>query len=247
MIGRRAIRSRARARSSGKAAIKRADLKISDKAGVGRRERTCRLVLNGFNPLFKETKRMRSVKTFLTAACLVGLMAAGAAAQNTNSSTTMAAAPQKSLYERLGGLEAITAVIDEFIKNLAGDERINKKLAKSGMNVPRVRLHLIEQVCEATGGPCKYTGLSMKKSHKNMGVTEGEFNAGVEDLVKALDKFNVPAAEKNELLGILGSLKGDIVEVNSPATGTPLPDKFKPAKPASQKEIDAGPTMKRRG
>ena len=197
---------------------------------------------------------MRRVKTFLLAACLVASLATAAAAQNTNSSTTTTAAPgsrraqlEKTLYHRLGGMIAITAVVDEFIKILGADERINKKFAKSGMNGPRVRLHLIEQVCEATGGPCKYTGLSMKKAHKNMKVTEGEFNAGVEDLVKALDKFNVPAAEKNELLGILGSLKGDIVEVNSQETGTPLPDDFKPAKPASEAEIKAGPTMKRRG
>jgi hemoglobin len=189
---------------------------------------------------------MRRVKTFLAAACLVGGFATGAAAQNTNSSTA-AAAPRKSLYERLGGLEAITAVVDEFIKNLAADERVNKKLARSGMNVPRIRLHLIEQVCEATGGPCRYTGLSMKKTHKNMGVTEGEFNAVVEDLVKALDKFNVPAQEKNELLGALAAMKGDIVEVNSRETGTPLPAKFKPAKPASAAEIKAGPVMKKRG
>ena len=195
---------------------------------------------------------MRRVKTFLAASCLVGVTAAGAAAQNTNSSTTTASGSrraqlEKTLYHRLGGMIAITAVVDEFIKILSADERVNKKFARSGMNGPRVRLHLIEQVCEATGGPCKYTGLNMKKAHKNMKVTEGEFNAGVEDLVKALDKFNVPAAEKNELLGILGGLKGDIVEVNAPETGTPLPAEFKPAKPASRKEIDAGPTIKRRG
>ena len=192
---------------------------------------------------------MRRASTFLTAVCLVCLAAVGAAAQNTNSSTTSgamaAATPQKSLYERLGGMTAITAVVDDFIANLAADERINKKFAKSGMNGPRVRLHLIEQVCEATGGPCKYKGLDMKKAHKNMKVTEGEFNAGVEDLVKSLDKFNVPAAEKGELLAILGSLKGQIVEVKSNETGTPLPAEFKPAKPASEAEIKAGPAMKR--
>ena len=189
---------------------------------------------------------MRRVKPFLAAACLVASLATAAAAQNTNSSTAAAAAPQKSLYERLGGLEAITAVVDEFVKNLAADERVNKKLAKSGMNVPRVRLHLIEQVCEATGGPCKYTGLSMKASHKNMGVTEGEFTAVVEDLTKALDKFNVPAQEKSELLGALAAMKNDIVEVKGNATGTPLPDKFKPAKPISEDEVKAGPVMKKK-
>lgn len=189
---------------------------------------------------------MRRVKTFLLAACLVAGLATAAAAQNTNASAAASAAPQKSLYERLGGLEAITAVVDEFIKNLAADERVNKKLARSGMNVPRVRLHLIEQVCAATGGPCKYTGLDMKKTHKNMGVTEGEFTAVVEDLTKALDKFNVPAQEKSELLGALAAMKGDIVEVNSQATGTPLPDKFKPAKPISEAEVKAGPVMKKK-
>jgi hemoglobin len=193
---------------------------------------------------------MRRVKTFLAAACLVGAFAAVAPAQNANSgaaSNSRRAQTEKTLYQRLGGMVAITAVVDEFIKNLAGDERVNKKLARSGMNVPRIRLHLIEQVCEATGGPCKYRGLSMKKSHKNMRVTEGEFNAVVDDLTKALDKFNVPAGEKGELLGALAALKGDIVEVNSQETGTPLPAEFKPAKPASEAEIKAGPAMKRRG
>ena len=194
---------------------------------------------------------MRRVKTFLAAACLVGDFAAGAPAQNTNSSSAASHSPraqmEKTRYQRLGGMTAITAVVDEFIKNLAADERVNKKCARSGMNVPRIRRHLIEQVCEATGGPCKYTGLSMKKSHKNVKVTEGEFNAVVEDLTKALDKFNVPAGEKGELLVALAAMKGDIVEVNSPETGTPLPAEFKPAKPASEAEIKADLVIKRRG
>jgi hemoglobin len=187
---------------------------------------------------------MQRMKTFLVAVCLVGVFSTGAAAQNTNSSTTMGAQPRKSLYERLGGLEAVTAVVDAFLRVAGADERINKKLARS--NVERVRLHVIEQVCEVTGGPCKYTGNSMKKAHKNLKITDAEFTAGVEDLVKALDKFNVPQAEKDELLGILATLKNDIVEVNSNETGTPLPANFKPAKPLSEKELKAGPTMKKK-
>ena len=192
---------------------------------------------------------MRRVETFLAAACLAGLLAAGAAAQGTNSGAarggTRREQAQKTLYHRLGGLVAITAVVDEFIRNLSADERVNLKLAKSGMNVPRIRLHLIEQVCEAAGGPCRYTGLGMKKAHKNMRVTEGEFDAALEDLARALDKFNVPAAEKGELLGALGAMKHDIVEVRSRETATPLPADFKPARPASAKEIKEGPTLKR--
>jgi len=85
----------------------------------------------------------------------------------------------------------------------------------------------------------------MKKAHKNMKVTEGEFNALVEDLVKTLDKFNVPEAEKNELLGALAPMKADIVEVPGNATGTPLPPDFKPAKPLPAAKIAAGPAKKK--
>ena len=60
----------------------------------------------------------------------------------------------------------------------------------------------VDQVCEASGGPCKYTGRSMKAAHAGMRITDAEFNALVEDLVKSLDKFKVPAKEKNELLGV---------------------------------------------
>jgi len=138
-------------------------------------------------------------------------------------------APSRSLYERLGGKDAISAVVDDFAGNVLNDSRINKKFAKS--NAPRLLANLKDFVCFATGGPCKYTGLSMKESHKNMGSTAGEFNALVEDLVKTLNKFNVPQAEQKELLGALAGLRGDIVENESGQTGTPLPANFKPAPP----------------
>lgn len=189
---------------------------------------------------------MRRANTMVAALCLLVALAAGAQAQHTNSSTTTtatAAAPQKSLYDRLGGLDAIKAVVGEFAARVLADERVNKKFVKT--DATRLTHFLVEQICAATGGPCRYTGNSMKKSHKNMKVTEGEFNALVEDLVKALDKFNVPAAEKNELLGALAPMKGDIVEVSGNATGTPLPPNFKPAKPLPKAKTDAGPAKKR--
>lgn len=133
----------------------------------------------------------------------------------------------KSLYDRLGGKSAITAVIDTFVARVAADNRINKKFART--NIPRVKVMLVDQVCAQTGGPCTYTGRTMKEAHRNMKVTEGEFNALVEDLVSALNTFNVPKKEQDELLAALGSMKGDIVEVQSTATGTPLPASFKPA------------------
>jgi hemoglobin len=89
---------------------------------------------------------------------------------------------------------------------------------------------LVDQICAQTGGPCTYTGRSMKEAHANMGITEGEFDALVEDLVTTLKAFNVPDKEQNELLTALGTMKVDIVEVPGPATGTPLPKSFVPAK-----------------
>jgi hemoglobin len=132
-----------------------------------------------------------------------------------------------SLYERLGGLGAITAVVDSFVTRCAGDDRINGKFGRT--DVPRLKKMLVDQVCEATGGPCTYTGRGMRETHDGMGVTAGEFDALVEDLVATLDEFDVPKAEQDELLGLLGPMRSDIVEVESPETGTPLPEGYQAA------------------
>jgi hemoglobin len=116
---------------------------------------------------------------------------------------------KKSLYDRLGGKPAIQAVVDDFIGNVAADARINQRFA--GANIPRLKTRLVDQICEAGGGPCKYTGQSMKDAHTGMKITDGEFGALVEDLVKSLDKLKVPTQEKGELLSALGGMKGDIV------------------------------------
>lgn len=118
-------------------------------------------------------------------------------------------APAGSLYDRLGGKPAITAVVDDFIGNVAADARINRRFATA--DIPRLKTMLVDQICEATGGPCTYRGASMLDAHKGMKITDGEFTALVEDLVKSLDKFKVPAKEKNELLSALGGMKPQIV------------------------------------
>ena len=132
-----------------------------------------------------------------------------------------------SLYERLGGINAITAVVENFRDRVAGDTRINQKFAQTDLG--RLRKMLIDQVCEAAGGPCRYTGLSMKDAHKGMKVTSGEFDALVQDLVATLNQFKVGKKEQDEVLGVLGPLKADIVEVESSEVGTPLPKTFQPA------------------
>ncbi len=137
-----------------------------------------------------------------------------------------------SLFDRLGGEAAITAVVADFRKRVAEDARINAKFARSDM--PRLEAMLVDQVCEATGGPGHYTGRSMRDAHQGMRVTTGEFNALVEDLVATLNSFKVPQAEQDELLGILGPLQTEIVEVESSTTATPLPDTYQAAPPLTK-------------
>jgi hemoglobin len=138
---------------------------------------------------------------------------------------------QRSLFDRLGGAGAVSAVIEDFVGRCAGDDRINGKFART--DIPRLKAKLIEQVTWASGGPATYTGRSMLETHTGMGVTAGEFDALVEDLVATLNAFSVPAAEQQELLGILGPLRSDIVEIESAQTGTPLPESYQPAAPLS--------------
>jgi len=121
-----------------------------------------------------------------------------------------APAADKSLYDRLGGQKAIKAVVHEFVGNVVKDDRIKKFFAKT--NGPKLEGLLVDQVSEATGcKTCKYKGKDMKTAHKGMKITDADFNALVEDLTKALDKFKVGDKEKTELLTALGGMKGDIV------------------------------------
>jgi hemoglobin len=136
---------------------------------------------------------------------------------------------QSSLYDRLGGKDAIVAVIDDFVGRCAGDGRINKKFSRS--DIPRLKTMLVDQVCEAAGGPCTYGGRSMRETHEGMRVTAGEFDALVEDLVATLNAFNVPGAEQGELLGVLGPMRPDIVEIETAETGTTLPERYRGAPP----------------
>src|SRR4026208_95859 len=118
-----------------------------------------------------------------------------------------------SLYDRPGGPGAITAVVDDFVARCAADARINGKFART--DIPRLKAHLVDQVCAASGGPCAGGGPGMRTPHGGMGVTAGEFDALVAALVATLDQFGVPEAEKGELLGALAPMRGDIVGVES--------------------------------
>ena len=119
-----------------------------------------------------------------------------------------------SVYTRLGGNPAITAVIDDFIGKVAADARINAFFAAAAADparLNRLKLNLVNQVGQASGGPEKYSGLDMKTAHKGMKITDAQFNALVEDLQNSLIKFKVESRTKIQLLTVLGGLRGDIV------------------------------------
>lgn len=168
---------------------------------------------------------------------IVSVVALAACARDDTSTADTAAGvaadtAERTLYDRLGGRDAIVMVVDSFVARVAADTRINKKFARS--DVPRVKSMLVDQICNATGGPCTYTGRSMKEAHRNMGVTDGEFDALVEDLVATLNQFNVGKADQDALLTTLGAMRADIVERPGRETGRPLPASFRPAPPLSQ-------------
>ncbi len=122
--------------------------------------------------------------------------------------------PTPSLYTRLGGVQAISAVTDKFLANVAADNVINARFAETVANPSRLellRLNLIDQICAGSGGPCIYKGETMLVAHSGMNITNDEFGALVGDLIAALDFYTVPQKEKDELIAILGPMQSDIV------------------------------------
>src|SRR5258705_2787147 len=113
-----------------------------------------------------------------------------------------------TLYERLGGRAAITAVVDDAIVNVSADPRINQRFANLGSELAK---NLIDLICLRTGGPCKYTGANMATAHEGMFIRDDEFDALVEDMAKSLDESKVPAREKGEVLVIFRQMRHSIV------------------------------------
>lgn len=125
-----------------------------------------------------------------------------------------AAPAARTLYDRIGGEVVIVKVVDDFVANVAADPQIKERHKKHFMegDVAGLKKKLVEQIGAATGGPQKYTGKSMKEAHQGLEITDADFDALVADLVKALDNNHVGAAEKNELLQMLGGMRKDVVE-----------------------------------
>lgn len=121
------------------------------------------------------------------------------------------ASPEKSLYEQLGGKESIRKVMDDFVVRLKADPRIGDKFAAT--NAERLASQLTDQVCEATGGPCKYVGLDMKAAHAGMTITKAHFNALVEVLQTSMNAHSVPFDVQLEVLSMLAPMHRDVITV----------------------------------
>ncbi len=143
---------------------------------------------------------MKSIRSF--AAALAFVMCLPMAAQ---------ASSDKSLYEQLGGKESIRMVMDDFVVRLKADPRIGDQFAAT--NAERLASQLTDQVCEATGGPCKYVGLDMKAAHAGMTITKAHFNALVEVLQTSMDAHNVPFDIQLEVLSMLAPMHRDVITV----------------------------------
>lgn len=137
---------------------------------------------------------------------------------------------EKSLYDRLGGAYSIASVVDDFIERLLVNDTLNANPAikEARARVPKagLKFRVTSLVCQVTGGPEKYTGRSMKEAHKNLNITEKEWQAMAADFKKTLDQFKVPEKEQGELIAIVESTKKDIVvasatDMKSPASETP--------------------------
>ena len=144
----------------------------------------------------------------------VAVLGGACGGKKSSTTTTPAGGSAASLYDRLGGKPAITKVVDDFVANCAADARINKFFTAAAGD-PNEMAHfkqmLVDQICEASGGPCKYSGKSMPDAHKGMAITHDDFVALVDDLQKALVADGVKDQEQKDLLGALAPLEPDIV------------------------------------
>jgi len=147
--------------------------------------------------------------TLMSVLAVVGMAACGGKAKGPDTGGTTAD-PSATLYDRLGKKDAITAVVKDFVEErVAKDARIKAFFANA--DIPGLETKLVDQICEASGGPCKYTGKDMKTAHTGMNVKDADFTALVEDLKASLDHFKVGAKEQEDLLGALAPMHDAIV------------------------------------
>jgi len=117
-----------------------------------------------------------------------------------------------TLYERVGRYDGIATVVDEYFKNVRADAQFARFGGRGADSLRRAKQLLKDQLCAMTGGPCVYIGRDMKTAHGGLGITESDWAANMKHMTAALEKAHVSGNEKDEFLGIVGSLKPQIVE-----------------------------------
>ena len=165
--------------------------------------------------MFRRTRgrnAVSSVRSFLKLTVVAGLALALFASGAANAAEPP---PAKSLYDRLGGTYPISVVVDRFIELLLVNDVLNAnpaiKAARDRVPAAGLKYHVTALVCQATGGPCKYTGRGMKESHVHLNISETEWRAMEADFRRVLNNYAVPAKEQAELIAIVESTKKDIV------------------------------------
>ncbi len=148
---------------------------------------------------------------------MMGACATSAPKEEAAAPAEAAATAQETatLYDRLGGKDAIKAVVSDFVDAVDADDRMqNDAVAQrlKAINVDELKAKITNLVCQGAGGPCEYKGRNMKQAHVGLNITDAEFDIVVENLVKTLDKYKVPEKEKNDLLGLLGPMRADVVQ-----------------------------------
>ena len=151
---------------------------------------------------------LRARKHNLTSLVVAAIVALGAFTPG------ISAAQEKTLYERLGGYDAVSAVVDDFAGKLFTDPVVGARFfgmsddSREGFRQKNKNL-----ICNVTGGPCKIISRSAAKTHRGLGIKASEFNIVAKHLIDTLNKFKVPKKEHQELMDIIATLRPHIVEV----------------------------------
>jgi hemoglobin len=120
---------------------------------------------------------------------------------------------EKTLYERLGGYDAISAVVKDLLPRLMSDSQLGRFWENRGADgINREEQLLIDFLCSSAGGPLLYTGRDNKTSHKGMGISESDWEKFIGHLNATLEKFELPQQERDDVTGFIESTKADIVE-----------------------------------
>lgn len=147
--------------------------------------------------------------TFVSRALTAAALALGV----TLTAAAQAQQVKPTLYKRIGGYDALAAVLDDFVPRLVTDPLVGKYFVGAGKDTQmHIRQMALDFFCNITGGPCLYIGRPMKTAHTGLGINEAEWDAGVRHFQATLDKFKVPQPEREELVAAVARLKTDIVE-----------------------------------